>query len=122
MVMAGADIHHMLLNAKRDSESVRRELEKAGYTGEKLRELAWSVDPARIAHRLDPQRTWLFSGTEDRVVPPANARALAAAAGLDEQHHQWCEGDHYTAAVHLPDLCMRMVRIIHATAEAPTSP
>jgi len=113
IVLGGADIHDMLLNAKRDSESVRRKLEATGYTGEKLRELAWSVEPARLARRLNPQRTWLFSATDDRVVPAANARVLATAAGLDEHHHQWFAGDHYTAAVYLPDLCAQMVRIIH---------
>jgi dienelactone hydrolase len=116
IVLGGADIHGMLLNAKRDSASVRRELEAAGYTGDKLRDLAWAAEPSRLAHRLDPRRTWLFSATDDRVVPAANARVLAAAANLDEQHHQWFTADHYTAAVYLPDLCTRMVRIIHAAA------
>ena len=112
ITLGGADIHGMLLHGRRDSEKVRRHLEEAGYVGEKLRALAWAVEPSRLAHRLNPQCTWLYSAKDDQVVPAANARTLATAAGLAPAHHVWLSGDHYTCAIHLPRVTAHMARVI----------
>lgn len=117
MALAGADLYDLLQNAQRDSEKIRIHLETLGYTGQKLRELTWKVEPARLAHRITPGHAWLFSAREDQVVPPDNARALAREIQLDPSHHIWLSGDHYTCAVHLPRLTVDMLRIIKSLPE-----
>jgi len=102
LVLAGGDLHHLFLHGRREVQWIRRSLSLAGVEGEKLRALCRSIDPARLAHRLDAQRTWLFTATADQVVPAHCAKALAEAAGLDEAHHRFIHGDHYTVVIHLP--------------------
>ena len=114
ITLGGADIHGMLLHGQRDSAKVREHLERSGYVGAKLRDLAWRVEPSRLAHRLNPECTWLYSAKDDQVVPAANARALADAARLTPEHHLWLSGNHYTCAIHLPWLTAHMTRIIRA--------
>jgi len=117
IVLAGADVHGMLLHGHKDTANVRRRLAEVGYDGPKLKELAWRVEPARLAHRLNPDNTWLFSAEEDQVVPAVNARALADAAGLAKSHHVWLSGNHYTCAVHLPRVTAQMARIIRESSK-----
>jgi dienelactone hydrolase len=112
ILLAGADLHGMLINGQRDSKNVRDQLAIAGITGDKLREMMWQVEPSRIAHRLNPKRTWLFSAKEDTVVPAANASKLGLVAKLDKQHHQWLNGDHYTVAMYLPLIIRQMTDVI----------
>ena len=70
------------------------------------------IDPIRVAHRLDPERTWLYTAMFDQVVPAENGAALGKAAGLDQNHHSWLPGGHYTAALFIPrilaDILARM--------------
>ena len=118
IVLAGADVHGMLLHGQKDAANVRRRLEDAGHEGRKLKELAWRVEPSRLAHRLNPDNTWLFSAEEDQVVPAANARALADAADLATSHHVWMSGNHYTCAIHLPRVTAQMAKIIRERNKA----
>lgn len=118
IVLAGADVHGMLLHGQKDAANVRRRLEEVGYEGPKLKELAWRVEPSRLAHRLNPDTTWLFSAEEDQVVLAANARALADAADLAKSHHVWMSGNHYTCAIHLPRVTAQMARIIRERNKA----
>lgn len=113
IMLAGADMHDMLVNGKRDAKNVREQLTAAGITGEKLQKLAREIEPGRIAHRLNPRRTWLMSASDDTVVPASNAASLGRAAKLDEQHHIWLTGDHYTVAMHLPRMIKLMTDVIH---------
>jgi dienelactone hydrolase len=114
ITLGGADIHGMLTQGQRDSKKVRQRLEQQGYGGDALKQLAWRVEPSRIAHRLDPQRTWLYSAEDDQVIPAANARVLAKTARLDAEHHIWMTGNHYTCALHLPRITAHMTRMITA--------
>lgn len=81
---------------------MREKLAEAGLTGEKLRTLAFTIEPTRIAHRLDPARTWLYSASYDKVVPPENALALAKAARLESGHHIRMLANHYSGIIYLP--------------------
>lgn len=114
ITLGGADIYGMLVHGKRDTEKIRQRLEQQGYGGDVLKQMAWRVEPSRIAHRLDPQRTWLYSAEDDQVVPAANARVLAKTASLDAEHHIWLTGNHYTCAIHLPWITAHMTRMITA--------
>ncbi|MFT4560083.1 MAG: dienelactone hydrolase [Planctomycetaceae bacterium] len=102
LMLAGGELYDLIQNGKKDAAKVRERLEKAGLVGEKLRELTLTVEPTRVAHRLRPDRTWLYSGTLDTVVPMKNALALASAAKLTKAHHVHMTANHYTGIVYLP--------------------
>lgn len=102
LMLAGGDLYNLIENGEKDAAKVRETLAEAGLSGEKLRLLAWTIEPTRVAHRLDPQRTWLYSASHDTVVPPKNAIALAKAAHLDKQHHIPMLANHYSGIVYLP--------------------
>ena len=85
VMLAGGDLADVIRNGKQDTAKLRRALAKAGYTDDKLDQVLRAIEPTRIAHRLDPRRTWIYSGELDRVVPIRNAEALAKAAKLDER-------------------------------------
>lgn len=99
IMLAGGDLWTILQNGARDSARLRERLAAAGFAGEALRQLLWKTEPLRIAHRLDPQTTWLYSAIDDDVVPLDNARQLADAIGLDAAHHPRLPGDHYSVAL-----------------------
>lgn len=102
LMLAGGDLHDILANGEKDAARVRERLERSGVTGAALRALTNQVEPTRVAHRLDPQTTWLYSGRFDRVVPLQNAQRLADSIGLDDGHHVVLPFDHYTGIVYLP--------------------
>jgi len=108
IMLAGGRLYDVFQNGEKDAAQVRREFEQAGVTGEDLKALLWTVEPTRIAHRLDRNRTWLYSGKHDRVVPLANAIALSEAAGLDAVHHIKMSANHYSGIVYLPFILKHM--------------
>ena len=99
----------MLMQGGQDSAKIRAELHKAGFDDRRIEQLAWAIDPIRVAHRLDPDRTWLFSAIFDQVVPAKNSAALGKAAGLDQSHHIWFAGGHYSSVAFLPWVFNRML-------------
>ncbi|WP_417734522.1 dienelactone hydrolase family protein [Rosistilla oblonga] len=110
ITLAGGDFHGLLVNGEKDAAKMRQRLADAGYTGDKLKQLVQQVEPLRIAHRLVPDRTWMFTGSEDRVVPFANAQALAKAAKLSDDHHVIVPANHYTAILYFPTIIDVIVR------------
>lgn len=102
VALAGGDLFEMVMHGGKDAGKVRAEMLRAGWTSETIRAALWSIEPTRIAHRLDPQRTWLYTGLLDVVVPARCADALARAAGLDETHHIRFWAGHYSAAIFMP--------------------
>jgi hypothetical protein len=102
LMLAGGQLCDLIQNGKKDAAKVRERLEKAGLTGEKLRELTLTIEPTRVAHRLNPDRTWLYSGVFDTVVPAKNAMALVNSARLTKNHHIQMMANHYTGIVYLP--------------------
>ncbi len=102
IMLAGGDLHDMIMHGKQDTAQLREQLDKAGYTGDKLKDLLNQVEPTRIAHRLPPDRTWVYAALQDDVVPIRNARILADAIKLDRKHRMEFVGGHYSAALWLP--------------------
>lgn len=102
IMLAGGDLYDMFMNGKQDTAKIRNQLAKAGYEGDKLKELLYLVEPTRIAHRLPKDRTWVYAALQDDVVPIRNARKLAQVIGLDTKHRLEFVGGHYTAALWLP--------------------
>lgn len=117
LMLAGGDLCDLLQSGQQDTANARRELEEAGISGDRLRALTQTIEPTRIGHRLDPQTTWLYSGTLDRVVPMKNALALARAARLDEQHHVRFLADHYSGILYLPKILDEMAERVRDAKE-----
>jgi dienelactone hydrolase len=108
ILLAGGNLHEVIEQGARDSAKLRERLKAAGIEGDKLRTLTRVVEPLRLAHRIDPHSTWLYSGRLDDVVPPASSRALAVAAHLPADRHIELPVNHYSGIVLLP----RIVREI----------
>lgn len=102
ILLAGGNLHDVVLQGQKDAAKVRQRLEALGVKAEQIRELARPVEPLRVAHRLRPESTWLYSGKYDDVVPPACSHALAKAAKLPAGHHIEMAADHYSGILYLP--------------------
>ncbi|MBB6428373.1 hypothetical protein [Algisphaera agarilytica] len=108
LFLSGGDGVDILENGQKDAFHVRGALQHYGYSGDKLRALIDPVEPLHIAHRLDPKSTWMFNAKDDTVVPAKNAELLSQAIGLEDSHHVWLNGNHYTAFILLPGVLDRM--------------
>lgn len=115
ILLAGGDLQEVIFNGARDAAKMRRKLTEAGVTYEQIKELARQVEPLRLAHRIDPATTWLYSGKFDDVVPPRCSTALAKAAKLPVGHHVEMDADHYSGIIHLP-------KVVKALCEQTATP
>jgi len=104
ITLAGGDLFDVIQNGAKDAAEYRNRLAEVGYTGDKLKAELRKVEPNRLAHRLDPNRTWLYSGLFDTVVPIKNARLFAKAANLEKSHHVEMVANHYTGIIFVPFL------------------
>lgn len=108
LTMSGGDLYSILQEGQRDAAKVRDGLKKSGLTDDELKSLAYQVEPNRLAHRLNPSLTWVYSGLYDTVVPPACTLSLVRAAGLNPRHHVCMPADHYLGALYLPIILNHM--------------
>lgn len=122
LMLCGGDLYDVLENGKRDAANMRRQLANEGLAGDDLRELLQSIEPLRIAHRLSPQQTWLFSGQLDDVVPMKNANLLAQAARLTPEHHVLYDADHYSGVIYIPEMISRMQNEVQRLVEQRAAP
>jgi len=118
LMVSGGDLYGLVTNGQREAGQLREMLAEAGYTGDKLRGLFAQVEPLRLAHRLDPQTTWLFSATRDQVVPPLHAFKLAEAAKLTDDHHTRLWADHYTGIIYVPVVVDAIAKHVKATVRS----
>lgn len=121
LFLSGGDGLNILEDGQKDAFHVRGALKHYGYNGEALASLLEPVEPLRLAHRLNPQTTWMFNARDDTVVPARNARLLAEAIGLDDQHLLWMPGNHYTAFVLLPGVLDLIAREMNPVRDNPPS-
>jgi len=112
LMLTGADMFGVLENGRADAARLRQHADAAGYTEDQMRRTLDRVDPQYVAHRLAPQRTWLFTARQDQVVPRQSSMLLAETIGLPKPRHVMIAGDHYTSMLTLPGLVQRMARII----------
>lgn len=110
--LAGGDLYSVLMDGKKESAQVREELMKSGLQESEVRSMLNSIEPLRIAHRVDPTRSWLFSALYDDVVPPRNAKLFADAAHLESTHHIEMQANHYSGVVFLPMVTQQMAEIM----------
>ena len=102
ILLAGGNLEEVVFNGAKDAAKFRQKLAEAGVTEEQIKELARKVEPMRLAHRIEPAATWLYSGKFDDVVPPSCSFALAKAAKLPAGHHIEMPADHYSGVIYLP--------------------
>ncbi len=110
--LAGGDLYDVVTSGKKDAAKFREELKRNGVSDVQIKELLSSVEPLRLAHRLDPESTWIFSGQYDDVVPLKNANKLADAAHLSESHHIKMLANHYSGVIYLPSVIKQMSQLI----------
>lgn len=104
IMLAGGDMQQVILHGQRDAIKVHQRLTTAGLSDDQIKELTRHIEPLRLAHRIRPEDTWLFSGKFDTVVPPACSTALAEAAHLSAEHHVEFPADHYSGVIYLPQV------------------
>jgi dienelactone hydrolase len=102
VLLAGGNLADVVMSGNKDAAKVRAQLESAGVTGDEIRRLSLPIEPLRLAHRVDAEKTWLYSGKYDDVVPPASSFAFAEAAKLQDGHHIEMLANHYSGVVYLP--------------------
>ncbi len=110
--LAGGDLYSVLMEGNKESAQVREELLKSGMTESEVRIMLNSIEPLRLAHRINPSRTWLFSAMYDDVVPPRNSKLFAEAAHLETSHHLEMEANHYSGVIFLPTVTQQMYEIM----------
>ncbi len=96
------------MEGKQDAANMRKELEERGIDDETVKRLLGAIEPLRVAHRMSPARTWMFSGKYDDVVPIKNSDLLAAAAKIDDSHHVKLLANHYSGIIFLPMVLSQM--------------
>jgi hypothetical protein len=112
LLISGGDGYGSLTHGLHDALYLRQALERRGYHGDALRDLLEPVEPLRVAHRLNPNRTWLISASDDVTIPKTSSDALVRAVGLDDTHHLTLNATHYTIVVRLPAITDYMADII----------
>ncbi len=110
VLLAGGDLSAVVQSGNRDAAKIRAQLEAIGVTGKMITALSRPIEPLRLAHRIDGDHLWLYSGKYDDVVPPSSSIALAKAARLPEGHHVEMLADHYSGVVYLPMVIQEIYR------------
>ena len=111
ILLAGGDLYGVLANGDRDAEKTRKELAKSGISMDQAKDALYSIEPLRLAHRVAADKTWLYSGTHDTVVPPVSSKKYADAAKLPTGHHIELPADHYSGVVFLPSVIEQMAEL-----------
>ena len=122
ILLAGGDLVGVLEKGKKDAAKVREKLSESGMTEDQIKETLHAIEPTRLAHRYRPDRTWIFSGKYDDVVPLAHCQLLADAGNLPPDHHVQMEANHYSGIIFLPMVMARIAGEIHGRTPAPAPP
>ncbi len=115
ILLAGGNLQDVVLHGGKDAAKTHAKLAAAGVTDDQIKELVRQIEPLRLAHRIDPEKTWLYSGKFDEVVPPRCSLALAQAAHIPKSHHVEFPVTHYSGALYLP----QVIEQIHQQMTAP---
>jgi hypothetical protein len=83
-----------------------------GVSEDDIEKLAWPVEPLRVAHRLRPERTWIYTASYDQIVPAENAQKFVDAARIGKSHHVKLAADHYTGVIYYPVILNQMIEAL----------
>jgi hypothetical protein len=120
--LAGGDLYGILMEGKQDAAKMREELQQKGIDRASIKRMLAAIEPLRLAARIDPARTWMFSGQFDDVVPIKNSDMLAEAAGLSDSHHRKLLATHYSGVIYLPMVLSQMRDIMCQPATRDPAP
>jgi dienelactone hydrolase len=96
LIIGGGDLAGIVFHGSKETASQKKQLEEAGITPERFRELGREVEPLTFASRLRPEELLLINAESDEVIPRACTLKLHEAAGRPEL--RWFKGGH-TAVV-----------------------
>jgi hypothetical protein len=117
LFLGGGDLRSVFRDGRLEVERLREGALRSGQTQDEIDAALDAIDPLPLAHRLPRERTWLWSAESDPVIPPRNARLLAAAAGLGAEHHLWFRGTHHSGVVRLPEFVAQVAsRVLRGEA------
>lgn len=102
IMVAGGDLYGVISSGIKEAAELREKLAAAGLDDDTLREIAYRIEPNRLAHRVRPERTWMYAATADQVVPPASSQSFKKAAKLADDHFIQLPGDHVSGIVFFP--------------------
>ncbi|MCU0712382.1 MAG: C45 family autoproteolytic acyltransferase/hydrolase [Pirellula sp.] len=111
VLLAGGDLYSVVTQGKKDAQKFRDQMAAQGLDDEGIRMCLDCVEPLHLAHRVNANRTWLYSGKFDDVVPPRNSKLFAKAANLPESHHIEMEADHYSGIIQLPSVLKHIAQL-----------
>ena len=111
VLLAGGDLYSVVTQGKKDAQKFRDQMAAQGLDDEGIRMCLDCVEPLHLAHRVNANRTWLYSGKFDDVVPPRNSKMFADAAKLPESHHIEMDADHYSGIFQLPSVLKHIAQL-----------
>lgn len=117
LLLCGGDLHGVLTSGAKDSRKALDRLIASGVRADQVAAALNRIEPLRIAHRLDPECTWLFSATLDDVVLPRFSKQLAEVARLEEGHHQKMLATHYSGVIFLPGVLEYIRKVVAEKSE-----
>ncbi len=110
LALCGGNIYDILTEGRVESAKLKRRLNEGGITDmNQMKKFLWQIEPMRVAHRLNPRRTFLWVARRDQVVPLVRSKDLAHAIGLLPDHMQTLSGCHYTCALASPWWTQRLI-------------
>ncbi len=118
ILLAGGNLDQVVLNGKKDAAKIRQNLNSLGISDDQIRDLARPIEPLRLAHRISPDKTWLYNGMFDDVVPRESSYALAKAARLPAEHHIEWPANHYSGIIFLPIVLQQIADELQRTETA----
>jgi len=117
VLLAGGDLYSVVTQGKKDAQKFKEQMSAQGLDDEGIRMCLDCVEPLHLAHRVNANRTWLYSGKFDDVVPPRNSKLFATAAKLPESHHIELDADHYSGIFQLPSVLKHIAQLASDVAK-----
>ncbi|MEZ6135323.1 MAG: alpha/beta fold hydrolase [Pirellulaceae bacterium] len=112
LLLCGGNLHGVLTSGSKDARKALERLIASGVAANEVHQALQAVEPLRIAHRLDAQKTWLYTGTFDDVVPPKYSKELAEAIDLPRERHVQMLATHYSGVIFLPGVLEKIVQVV----------
>lgn len=101
-VVGGGDLPAIVLNESKETRTMRQRLVDGGWNAEKLEKALATIEPLRVASRVNPTGVLMINALEDQVVPRACTEKLVEAMGGPKV--RWIKADHYTISLALLDI------------------
>ncbi len=104
IMLSGGNLAQIITQGQKDAAAFKQRFINRGYTLAQLTDILRQVEPLRVAGRLNPSFTWLYTAKYDTVIPTECSDSLAAAIHLPADHRFVYPVDHYTSGIILPEV------------------